>query len=240
MAPQRPTKFPARQSIHASRAIARIHGVARARFIPQHPIAIDAGAFHNDVVAVGNENVLLYHELAWLEADGLVESLRKDVPDLQLIKVTDDEVPLADAISSYLFNSQLVTLPDESMALVAPMESRESPPVKSFLDRLLASNTRIRHVHFVDVRQSMRNGGGPACLRLRVVLTPHELAAANPHVMFSDALHATLVSWVHRHYRDRLTFDDLRDPKLLDESRRALDELSQILHLPNVHDFQRV
>jgi len=162
------------------------------------------------------------------------------VPNLQLIKASDGDVPLAHAISSYVFNSQLVTLPDESMALVAPMESRENPCVKRFLDRLLTMSTRIRQIHFVDVRQSMRNGGGPACLRLRVTLTPAELAATNPHVMFSDALHEMLVAWVHRHYRDRLTFDDLRDPQLLDESRRALDELSQILHLPNVHDFQRV
>jgi succinylarginine dihydrolase len=126
------------------------------------------------------------------------------------------------------------------MALIAPVESRESPTARSFLDKLLTMNTRIKSVHFVDVRQSMRNGGGPACLRLRVGLTQAERAATNPHVIFTDALHATLVSWVNRHYRDRLTFDDLRDPQLLEESRRALDELSQILHLPNIHDFQRV
>jgi succinylarginine dihydrolase len=239
-APDRPTRFPARQSIHASEAVARLHGVRNPRLFHQHPIAIDAGAFHNDVVAVANENVLLYHQLAWVESNGRVAALLAQVADAQLIEVSDDDVPLADAISSYLFNSQLVTLPDASMALVAPSESAENPRAKAFLDRLLAMNTRIRHIHFVDVRQSMRNGGGPACLRLRILLNDAERAVINPHVMFSNALHQTLVDWVNRHYRDRLAPDDLRDPHLLDESRRALDELSQILHLPNIHDFQRV
>jgi succinylarginine dihydrolase len=101
-------------------------------------------------------------------------------------------------------------------------------------------DTRIRHIHFVDLRQSMRNGGGPACLRLRVLVNDAERAAINPHVMFSDVLHQALIGWVNRHYRDRLAPADLRDPDLLDESRRALDELSQILHLPNIHDFQCV
>jgi succinylarginine dihydrolase len=147
---------------------------------------------------------------------------------------------LAEAISSYLFNSQIVSLPDQTMAVVAPAESRDNPRTRKFLDDLLNLNTPIRRVHFVDVRQSMNNGGGPACLRLRVQLTDRERSLINPAVLFTEGLHESLESWINRHYRDRLTPGDLADPKLLEESRRALDELTGMLKLGSVYRFQTV
>ncbi len=42
-----------------------------------------------------------------------------------------------------------------------------------------------------------------------------------------------------RRYRDRLAESDLADPKLIGESRTALDELTRILQLGNVYPFQR-
>src|SRR5439155_13594952 len=58
-----PSRFPARQTLEASHAIARRHGLVekRAFFVQQSAAAIDAGAFHNDVVCVGHRNVLLIH-----------------------------------------------------------------------------------------------------------------------------------------------------------------------------------
>jgi succinylarginine dihydrolase len=126
------------------------------------------------------------------------------------------------------------------MALIAPVESRDNPRTRKFLDDLLNQSTPIRRVHFVDVRQSMNNGGGPACLRLRVQLSDRERSLINPGVFFTDALHESLKSWINRHYRDRLTPSDLADPNLLEESRRALDELTGILKLGSVYPFQMV
>jgi succinylarginine dihydrolase len=234
-------KFPARQTHEASAAIAQRHGLGDAcLFIRQNPIAIDAGAFHNDVVAVANENVLLYHAKAWPNE---IASIRKNAAalgiDLVAIEVGERQVPLADAVRSYLFNSQLVTLPDGSMTLIAPEECRHVARARRFLDRLPTLDNPIRSVKFVEVRQSMRNGGGPACLRLRVVLNERELAAVHQGVFLTDALYVKLEAWIHRHYRDRLTPDDLADPKLLDESRRALDELSALLKLGDIYDFQQ-
>jgi succinylarginine dihydrolase len=226
-------KFPARQSQRASFANRMNHGVEHASFVCQNPLAIDAGAFHNDVVAVGNRNLLLYHELAWLDAKRCLQELEEVVTDLRAIEVKDEQVPLSDAISSYLFNSQLVTLPDGSDALIAPIESRENPRVSDFLESL----TDI-HVHFVDVRQSMRNGGGPACLRLRVVLTEAELVATHQGVLFTDELHDQLTRWIERYYPNELSADDLADPKLLDTSRSALDDLTRILQLGSIYEFQ--
>ncbi|HUB25932.1 MAG TPA: N-succinylarginine dihydrolase [Tepidisphaeraceae bacterium] len=234
-------KFPARQTYEASAAIARRHELGEACvFIRQNPAAIDAGAFHNDVVAVANENVLLYHAKAWPEG---IDEIRKKSHalgiDLVPIEVGQRQVPLADAIKSYLFNSQLVSLPDGSMILIAPEECRRIPSTRRFLEGLAGLDHSIRGVKFVDVRQSMRNGGGPACLRLRVVLNEQELAAAHQGVFLTTALYESLKTWIHRHYRERLTPGDLADPKLLEEGRRALDELSQILKLDSIYEFQQ-
>jgi succinylarginine dihydrolase len=124
--------------------------------------------------------------------------------------------------------------------IIAPSECEENPRVKAYLDGLLQENTPIQQVKIFDVKQSMKNGGGPACLRQRVVLNEVELKATNPNVFMSEALFETLNSWVDKHYRDRLTADDLADPQLLIESRTALDELTQILNLGSVYPFQRV
>lgn len=241
-----PKKFPARQSLEASVAVARRHGLdpARTVFARQNPAAIDAGAFHNDVVAVGNANVLFYHESAFAEEGRVIGDLGEKFAatcgsDPVFIRVSTEEVSLADAVTSYLFNTQLVTLPDGGMTLIAPVECAETPSVKNFLDALPSRGTPIRGVRFADVRQSMRNGGGPACLRLRVVLTDGEIAATNPGVFFDNALYDRLVAWVKKHYRDKLATHDLSDPALLEESRAALDELTSLLNLGSIYRFQK-
>lgn len=237
-----PQRFPARQTLEASQAIARLHGLSPARtvFAAQHPTAIDYGAFHNDVIAVGNQNVLFYHEQAFLEPEKVIAELQHKLGDthLHLIKVTAAEVPLTEAIQSYLFNSQLVTLKNNNMALIAPSECATLPRVKTYLDYLLTLNTPIKTVHYIDVKQSMCNGGGPACLRLRVAMNATEVAATNPACWLDERLHQRLNHWIHKHYREQLTLADLRDPALLEESRRALDELTQILNLGSVYPFQ--
>ncbi|HEV7371722.1 N-succinylarginine dihydrolase [Arenibaculum sp.] len=241
----KPKRFPARQTLEASAAVARRHGIGaeRAVFAQQNPDLIDAGAFHNDVVAIGNGPVLFHYEGAFVDTPGVVEEVRRKLADqaeLTVVEVPAAAVPVEAAIRSYLFNSQLLTLPDGTgMVLVLPEESREEPSVAAYLEGLLASGGPIREALHFDLRQSMRNGGGPACLRLRVVLNEADRAAANGAVFLDDALHARLAGWIDRHYRDRLEADDLRDPALLTEGRVALDELTGILELGPVYDFQR-
>ncbi|QFI55160.1 N-succinylarginine dihydrolase [Aeromonas simiae] len=238
-----PTRYPARQTLEASQAVARLHGLDEEHcvFIQQNPAVIDQGVFHNDVIAVGNQNVLFYHQQAFLDTQGALDEVRRKFGEgeLHLIEVPSAEVGLQDAVRSYLFNTQILTLPSGEMAIIAPTECRDTPAVAAYLGQLVQQGTPIRQVHFMDVKQSMRNGGGPACLRLRVALSEQELAAVNPACLLNEALFVRLNQWADQHYRDRLSFDDLRDPALVHESRAALDELTQILKLGTVYPFQR-
>lgn len=236
-----PVKYPARQTLEASRAIARLHGLddRHAVFAQQNPAAIDAGVFHNDVIAVGNGSCLFYHELAFLDEGGVLSDIQARLAgtELQPVRVSAAEVPIEDAVASYLFNSQLLNTPD-GMLLAVPGECREVASVSRYLDSLLQQNGPITAVEVFDVKQSMRNGGGPACLRLRVVLSDEERRAINQGVVLTDALYERLTAWVNAHYRDELSQQDLADPMLLDEVRKALDELTGILGLGSIYDFQ--
>ncbi|MEM8783657.1 MAG: N-succinylarginine dihydrolase [Planctomycetota bacterium] len=236
-------RFTPRQGLQASRAIARLHGLdpRRTVFAAQHPAAIDAGVFHNDVIAVGHRHVLLYHELAFADETATLAALREawshtDAErELVLLRVNQEQLPLPDAVASYLFNSQLVTRPDGKIVLIAPMECAEQPATRSTIDRLLddsSSTGGIDEAVFVDVRQSMHNGGGPACLRLRVELTDAQQTAVHAGVRFTPQLETRLRAWVEAHYRDRLVPDDLADPQLLEEARAAHAALRGVLRLP--------
>jgi succinylarginine dihydrolase len=238
-----PQRYPARQTREASLAIARRHGLAGAAtvFAQQNPEAIDAGVFHNDVIAVGHGPVLFCHERAFLDQHAVLADLARTVgPAFTPLVVRDAEVTLAEAVATYLFNSQLVDRAAGGLMLIAPSECVEHPRVAAFIERLAGGDGPIREVTTFDLRQSMRNGGGPACLRLRVELTADERAAISANVFVDDKLASALDAWIRTHYRDRLAPADLADPALLDESRRALDELSRLLRLGSVYPFQRV
>ncbi len=234
-------KFPARQRLRASEAVARNHRLdpARTVFIQQSKAALDAGAFHNDVVGVANGAVLFLHEQSFEDREGAFAAIRNAAPFVEIVEAPRAAVSLEDAIGSYLFNSQLLSLPGGEMALVLPTESGENGRVKAFIDETLATNNPINRAIYLDVRESMRNGGGPACLRLRVVLSDAELAATNANFLLDDRKCDALEAWADKHYRDRLTPDDLRDPAFMDEALGAIDALTTLLNMGAFYDFQR-
>ena len=218
--------FPARQHIEASKAIARRHrlGPDRTIFAEQSEAAIAAGAFHNDVVAVANERVLFAHEQAFADKDALVSACGRRVPGFEYVEVAADEVPLEDAIRSYLFNAQLVTPPDGQPTLIVPSEARDTPTVWRWIERHVAGNGPIRRVEVVDVRQSMANGGGPACLRLRVVADP---ATVDPRFMVDEAKLDRVAKVVAREWPEQIHIEELQQPPLIadiEHSRTALLE----------------
>ncbi|MFJ6024377.1 N-succinylarginine dihydrolase [Brevundimonas sp. NPDC092305] len=235
--------YPARQTREASEAIARRHDARGVVLARQSRTAIAGGTFHNDVVCVGALNTLFHHELAFEDTAGTHAAIRQAADGFEpiFVEIAAADLPLADAISSYLFNSMLVQLPGEDrLTLICPTETRDNARSHAVAQGLTGSNGPIGRVEYVDVRQSMRNGGGPACLRLRVVLTEAELAATNPGMRLTDELHGALSVWGATWYRDELRPSDLADPGLLDESRGALDELTSILGLGGgFYPFQR-
>lgn len=237
-----PKKFPARQTFEASQAVARLHGLTEDNtvFALQNPDVIDQGVFHNDVISVGNQNVLFYHQQAFAQTESVLDEIQRKMghTKMHFIQVLTEQVSINDAVKSYLFNTQIITLPNGEMTIIAPMECQENPAVYQYLNDLVKQSTPIKHVQYIDVKQSMQNGGGPACLRLRVALKEHEQAAINQHTRLTDAKFIELNQWVEKHYRDELAIADLADPSLLLESQSALDELTQILHLGSVYPFQ--
>jgi len=241
-----PKHFPARQTLEACQAISRRHKLRyqNTLYVQQNPIAIDAGVFHNDVISVGNENVFLYHEQAFLDTDKVIDQIvntfsQANEKPFFPIKVSAHEVTMQEAVYTYLFNSQLVTTDKDSMLLIASKECEENRVVKKLIEKIINQKTNpINDVLYVNVRESMHNGGGPACLRLRVLLNEKEKAEINQNVILTNQLFETLCDWVKKNYREELHPDDLHDPNLLNESRTALDELTQILKLGSVYRFQ--
>ena len=222
--------FPARQHVEASKAIARLHRLdpERTIFVQQSEEAIAAGAFHNDVVSVANERVLFAHEQAFEDRDSVLAACERLVPGFELVEVAAADVSIGDAIASYLFNAQLVTPPDGQMTLVVPTEARETPSVWSWLERHVAGNGPIRRVEVVDVRQSMANGGGPACLRLRVVADP---ATVDPRFLVDDSKLDAIAEVVRTHWPVENANAELQAPALIRDVESARSALLDSLGL---------
>ncbi|WJT01063.1 N-succinylarginine dihydrolase [Novosphingobium humi] len=223
--------FPARQHAAASQALVRRHRLDpdRAVLARQSDAAIAAGAFHNDVVAVANETVLLTHEQAFAEREALYAQIRERLPEAEIIEVPADRVSLDDAIRSYLFNSQLVTMHDGSMMLLLPEEAREVAGVARWLENMLEANGPIRRAEFMPLRESMRNGGGPACLRLRIVLTQAQLAALDQRFLLDPAKCDALAALIAHHWPERIAPEDIGHPDLWRQCQSARAALLDLL-----------
>lgn len=208
--------FPARQHLEASKAVARAHLLDpdRTLFIQQSEAAIAAGAFHNDVVAVANERVLFTHEQAFENPETAYAAIRDKMPEAEIVIVPADRVSLADAVQSYLFNAQLVTLPSGEMALILPTEAQANANVWGWLQAHVAGNGPIRRLVPVDVRQSMANGGGPACLRLRVVADP---ATVDPRFIADEDRLDSIADVVANHWPEAIAPSDLGKPELVEQ-----------------------
>jgi succinylarginine dihydrolase len=218
-------KYPARQSLFASQAVARLHQLdpAKTIFLCQNPAAIDAGVFHNDVIAMSCDDVFIYHEKAYSDLN------TKAFDGFRLVAIKESDLSLQDSVSTYFFNSQLVKLP-EGVTVIAPEECHKNPKAKACFDRLTSEGI-VAKVHYLDLRESMKNGGGPACLRLRAPLSQNEIASINSHMRLNDFLYDALCQWIEKYFRDKLESEDLYDPLLAKESSEALQALYKMLNM---------
>lgn len=232
-------KFPARQRRAASESVARLHGLnpSHCFFLEQSPEAIDQGVFHNDVIAMSTGSLIIFHEGAF--TSNSKQMLQRDIVGKNLINthvVTNNQLSIVDAVATYFFNSQLLEPMPNNFILVAPVECRDHPKVNALTNQLLSMGI-FNQMHHLDVRESMRNGGGPACLRLRVPMTTHEKNEMHSGVILTDQKFDALTQWVKTHYRDRLCFDDFRDPLFIRELENTYKALEPIIEMPGLYDL---
>lgn len=233
-----PTKYPARQTYEASKKVAETMQVKNAVFAQQSAESIDAGVFHHDVIGVGNKDLYFYHEKALAEEAETITKLQDSFNGkLNFLCVKESEVPMEMAVETYLFNSQLIEYEGGHM-LIAPIRCRRNGLVRKYLQSITGRHKAIKKVRYVNLEQSLWNGGGPACLRLRVTMTKSEFSALHPGVIFTDKLHLRLRKWVKKYYVGNLIYEDLFVPSFTKRCRTALDELTYILGLGNIYPFQ--
>lgn len=236
----------ARQAFAASQAIALRHHIAKdaAIFIQQHPAALSQGVFHNDVIAVSNEYFLLVHEDAYALGEADIEYIAGHYAahfgsKLAVRIIRRQELTMEEAVHSYFFNSQIITLPDGSMTLIAPSDTRTLYAGKAWalLEKLVAEpDNPLTQLHSIDLRQSMRNGGGPACLRLRVLMDDVQLAAMRAHhrVLVDEEQLQEIEAIIRRHYPEHLHASQINADlyQVCQDTLRALGACLQLDLLP--------
>eukprot|EP01047_Picozoa_sp_COSAG01_P017685 COSAG01_NODE_941_length_12576_cov_118.998557_5_plen_449_part_00 len=238
-------KFPCRQSKEASESIARRHHLSSDQIVcvQQHPDSVEKGAFHADVILMGHRYVLICHEKSFKQQRRVLQELRKKTRAICqvmpiIIEIKSEELSLEESVASYFFNSQIITLPNGEWAIILPQQCQQNTRVLAIIQRILAGRNPIKKVYYVNVNQSMFNGGGPACLRLRMILPRAEWAKVHTGVKLNIHLYHELCQWVCHFYPDTLNEQQLISPKFLSKSRQALDELSKILNLTGIYSFQ--
>lgn len=225
--------FPGRQSRRCSKAIARRHVLKSEQvfLLHQHPDAVEAGVFHNDVIATSHHHLMIHHEKAfWDGGKTLVKLdqafLRNFGRKLLRIVVTENELSLNDAVTSYLFNSQIVTNSSGTFTIICPENCRHNSSANALVQRWIADDQNpIAEVIFLSLDQSMANGGGPACLRLRVQLTQPQLAAIPRQYHINDSRVDELSRWIEHWYPETLSISDLSNIDFAEHCWAALDDL---------------
>ena len=211
------TKYMSRQSELAARQVARLLQLRDEDcvFVQQTTRAIDAGVFHNDVIAMSHGNVMICHEHAFENSEHVIDNIQRkfiaktDEPFLGLC-ISESELPLEEAVGTYLFNSQLLTVDSQEMEMISPSQCLESRMVSGLIQRWeQANNNPIRRVRYVSLDQSMKNGGGPACLRLRAMLTADQVSTMGDRFRVTESRLSKLRSHVEQWYPTHLKLNDL-------------------------------
>ena len=197
--------------------------------------------FHNDVIAVGNRDVLFYHQHAFADADATLAALADAMhgvgASLRRCRVPAAAVSIEDAVRSYLFNSQLLSRADGRMLLVVPEECRHVEPVWAYLQDLLASQGPIAEVRVFDLKQSMQKRRRPSLPAPARGADRRRMRGGQPGGVDQRRPLRQPVRLGGPPLPRPPSADDLADPQLLQECRTALDELTQLLQLGSIYPF---
>ena len=204
--------------------------------LQQNPEVIDQGAFHNDVIAMSHQNILIFHEKAFRFSDDGIDEIKekfkkKTNEELIILQIHDSDILVGEAVSSYLFNSQILSNSNGDYTLIAPIECQKHLQAKMVIEKIIMKKTPITKVVYQDVSQSMNNGGGPACLRWRFTLNQTELNNINTSCLMTEELYNYLKDWIMHHYLDQYDFQALFEEKNIENNKRALAELYHKLNI---------
>lgn len=233
------TGFFPRHTREASAALARLHQLdpQYTFFLTQHPEAIAAGVFHNDVIATSHQNFFIHHERAFLDAELDLRRMAAVFEELvgePLIRreVSEAELSLEDAVRSYFFNSQIVS-PDRTqnsslpqMVLICPQQCSEISSARKLVEGLIADTScPIEEVRYVSLAESMANGGGPACLRLRVPVDASLLGAIPTRLRVSSETIDKLSTLIEKYYPEQLRLEDFLEAELVDQLESVSEQM---------------
>ena len=224
-------KFRSRQGKRASELVADRLQLPWSRriFLEQTQRAIDAGVFHNDVIATSHRNLLLCHEDAFVDQPDILNQVSKAFErcvgePLHVIEVRRTDLPLEEAVRTYLFNSQIVSGSDEAMHLICPQQCFESEATRGLIDGWISDvGNPIQDVAYVPLSESMANGGGPACLRLRWTLPESILDSRLSVWRWTPERGEKLRAWIDRYYSDRLQFEDFQSLEFAEQATVAVN-----------------
>lgn len=230
----RPAINPARQTYEAVQALIRRHRLDSYCVIAaqQNPYVIDLGVFHNDVIFSSHKSFIMLHEAAFVNWGTIEEALRHRIGADGIIVdiVSSEELTVEEAVDTYLFNSQIVTGTDGKMHIISTVEARDHQRARQTLERIVRKHPFIEKLHFVDVSESLRNGGGPACLRLRVELSADQWKDLPQEIKFSADKYAALYEIITRRYPEEITLEDFKDPDFVKKALETTDEIRSILY----------
>ena len=191
-------------------------------YLTQHPDAIDAGVFHNDVISFGVDDLLVVHENAFVDQPNYCDTILERYfscfgTDLTLIQIPDSILPLKDAVNSYFFNSQLVRKDDNRYLLLVPSRCKGLPVMDYFVSIVAKKWESQLEIMVCDVEESIKNGGGPACLRNSMDVYDDPKLIFDDRYLFTLEKYDDFVRLVNQYYPSSLELNDFLSVSFLND-----------------------
>ena len=197
------THFPSRQNEDSIKELQEKTNILTLFKLQQKSIAIDHGVFHNDVICFGFKNTLFCHEHAFENQNEKLNNLKKIFhqktnENLTIIEIKESELTLDECISTYLFNSQVI-IQKNNIILLCPSTVKRNNKSLSITNQWQQKGY-FSDVQYIDIKSSLMNGGGPACLRLCMYLNGNEIKKIPKQFWASENKIKELTKFINTEY----------------------------------------
>ncbi|SEI00219.1 succinylarginine dihydrolase [Rheinheimera pacifica] len=227
--PDNPEFVQGRQTLWASKAICQLHALPDSKVLlqKQSKEAISRGIFHNDIISMNSHDLLVFHQQAYEDHESLIEKLMAQ--GICCVEIKAEEFSLEHALKTYFFNSEFISGKDGGLVLVMSKSCQHDAKVQVQLDRIQTAYSKEIKTMYVDLDDSLRNGGGPACLRLRVQLNQEQFSAIPSQFLLTQNKLEALQEVVTRFYRESLSYEDVLTEIFQRNLQPVYTKLEQIL-----------